>query len=188
VALPLSMVRKSKAFKDGRLVTAKGSMSGGMFGMEAKSYALRMDQFSLGELQLSNIPATSHTLNEDCLLIGTGLLAHFVVILNYPAEEMILRPCDKTFANNISSYGLAPTKKDKKTIVSGVWNNSSAAKHGIQPGDTLVTVNGVDAGRLSTIDLMAIFLDEKREFIDIEWIDNKERRHARLYKQMLLPF
>jgi hypothetical protein len=70
---------------------------------------------------------------------------------------MILTPHGTPFETNIPSYGLALAKADNKTIVSGIWNNSSTFRSGIKVGD------------------------------EVEFLNNKGRQKAILQKGMLLP-
>jgi predicted metalloprotease with PDZ domain len=58
-----------------------------------------------------------------------------LVILDYPSGEIILKRNGIPFEKNIPSYGLSIFKQGNKTIVTGIWNNSSASRAGIQPGN-----------------------------------------------------
>jgi predicted aspartyl protease len=187
VALPLSIIKKTNSFKQGNVIAAKGSMSGGMFGMADEDYGLRIDELKVGELKLRNIPSTSHSLKDGHLLLGNKFLEKFLVILHYPAEEIILTPYGTPFETNIPSYGLALAKKDKKTLVSGIWEQSSAARSSLQPGDEIVKINSMEANTLSLIELMVIFLDEDIHSLDIEFSNERGRQKAILQKGMLLP-
>jgi predicted aspartyl protease len=186
-ALPLSLVKKTKAFKLGAVITAQGSMSGGAFGMEEESYALRINEIIIGGLKLSNIPAISHSSESAHILLGNKFLEKYLVILNYPAEEMVIRPRGKPFEINIPSYGIALTKKNKKTIVSGVWKNSKAAKIGIKSGDEVIKVNSIEASTLSIMEMIAMSLDEDKNTFEIEFSKGKGRQKTILHKEMLLP-
>jgi predicted aspartyl protease len=187
VSLPLAMVKKSNAFKEGNVIAAKGSMTRGMFGMSDEDYGLRIDELKVADLKLGNIPSTSHSLQNGHVLLGNKFLEKFLVTLNYPAEEMILTPYGTPFETNISSYGLALAKADNKTIVSGIWNNSSAFRSGIKVGDEVVRVNSIEAGTLSLMELIGLFLDEAINSLEVEFVNDKGRQKAILQKGMLLP-
>ena len=185
--LPLSMMKKTNSFKEGFVLTAKGSMSGGMFGMEDESFALRVNDIQIGDLKLSNIPSRSHASKTGHVHLGNKFLEKFLVTINYPAEEIILKPYKIPFETNIPSYGFALTKKDKKTIVSGVWENSPAAKKGMWPGDEIVKINSREASTLSIMELIEIFLSEDINTIEIEFINDEGIKKISLHKEMLFP-
>lgn len=185
--LPLSIMTQLKSFHDGAVLTSKGSMSGGAFGMSAKSYLLRIDKLQIEDLGLSNIPSISHSGKANNILIGAKFLSRFLVTLNYPAGEMILRPYGTNFDTNIYSYGLALNKSGNKTIVTGVWNDSPADKEGIKPGDEIITVNTKKSDELSLIDLMSILRDENNNDIEIQYINERGKSTVTLRKAALLP-
>jgi predicted aspartyl protease len=187
VALPLSMVKKTISLKEGTAISAQGSMMGGIFGQTNEDYGLRIHELTLGALKLENIPATSHSLKAGRLLLGNKFLEKFVVTLNYPVKEMILTPYGTPFETNIPSYGLALAKENHKTIVSGIWNTSSAARSGIKIGDEVVKINSLDAQALSLMELIPLFLDENINSLEIEYLQGKDRQKAILDKGPLLP-
>ncbi len=187
VALPLSMIKKTISFKKGNAITAQGSMMGGMFGLADEDYALRIHDFKVGNVKLKNIPAISHSSKAGHLLLGNKFLDKFLVTLNYPAEEMILTPYGTPFETNIPSYGLALAKDDQKTLVSGIWNNSSASRSGIKLGNEVVKINSIDAKALTFMELIPLFFDENINNLEIEYLNGKERQKTILDKGMLLP-
>jgi len=187
VALPLSMIKKTNSFKEGNVITAKGNMSGGIFGLSDEDYGLRIDELKIGNLKLNDIPATSHSLKNGHLLLGNKFLEKYLVTLHYPAEEMILTPYGTPFETNIPTYGLALAKEDNKIIVSGIWNNSSASRSEIKLGNEVVKVNSMDVNTLSIMELMPLFLDENINSLEIEYVNGKGRQKAILHKGMLLP-
>jgi predicted aspartyl protease len=186
-ALSPSMMKKTKSFKEGVVLTANGSMGRGMFGMEDESLALRVNEIRIGDLKLINIPSISHAAKTGGVLLGNKFLEKFLVTLNYPAEEMILKPYTLPFETNIPSYGLALTKKGKKTLISGVWKNSTAAKMGMQPGDEIVKINSTEVSTFSLIELLSMTLDKDINSIEIEFVTDEGRKKATLHKEMLLP-
>lgn len=187
VALPLPMVKKTNAFEDGNVIVSKGSMLGGMFGMAEDNYGLRMSELKSGDLKLNNIPTVSYHSKNGHLLLGNRFMNKYIVTLNYPAKKMILIPYGEQFETNIPSYGVALTKHDGKTVVSGIWDNSLASKSGIEVGNEITKVNSIEADTLSLMDLMQMFLDEKTDTIEIEFLNDKGRQEVSLHKEMLLP-
>jgi predicted aspartyl protease len=189
MAIPVSIIRKSKSFHNGSAVISNGSMSGGMFGMgEKESYALRFNRVKIGDLKLLDIPSASHSAENNQVLLGNKLLEKYIVTINYPAKEMTLKPRGIPFETNIPSYGVALTKNDKKTIVSGVWLNSIADRKGLKIGDEIIKVNSIETSTISSmLELMVIFMDEKKNSIEIEFKNKEERKVVVLQKDNLLP-
>lgn len=185
--LPLSMMKKTNSYKEGFVLRADGSMGGGMFGKADESLALRVNEMQIGDLKLINIPSMSHSSKTGHVHLGNKFLEKFLVTLNYPSKEMILKPYEIPFETNIPSYGFGLTKKDKKTIVSGVWGNSTAAKIGMQPGDEIIKINSRETSKLSFIELIEIGLSEDINTIEVEFLNDEGRRKATLHKEMLLP-
>ncbi|MBT8340993.1 MAG: PDZ domain-containing protein [Desulfatitalea sp.] len=155
--------------------------------MEEKSYALRIDELKIGDIVLKNIPSISHSAKNDHVLIGNKFLEKFLVLLDYPAGEMILTPYAIPFETNIPTYGIAFVKKDQKTMVSGVWNNSSAARNGLQPGDEVTKVNTMETSALSLMKIMALSLAKDKDTLTLELIKDKRFQEVILHKEMLLP-
>jgi len=186
--LPLSIMQELDSFMSGNVLTAKGSMGGGIFGMENESYLLRINTLEIGSSKLENIPSESHQHKSGYILLGNKYLSKYLVTIDYPARLLVLRPHKNAlFETNIDSYGMSLEKKDKKFIVSGVWNKSPAYKIGIEPGDEIIKINSKDIKLLSFSELATIFLDEKTSGTDIVYIQKNIKHKARLHKEMLLP-
>ncbi len=190
IGLPVSMIKKLPSFKNGSVVSSNGSMSFGMFGAgKNENYALRLNKAKIGSLQLQNVAATSHDHKNGKILIGYKFLEKYIVILNYPAKELLLRPTGTPFEHNIPSYGFALTKNDQKTIVSGVWIGSDAFQQGLQPGDEILAINSVKMSTVPTIGelVQMFFSDEEQRSLSIEFSHENERKSVVLHKKNLLP-
>jgi len=187
-ALSLPLLKQTGAFKRGSAVSAKGCMLRGLFGAAKEEfYGLRIDQLMIGDLKLNNIPAISQHSKAEILLLGNRFLDRYLVTLDYPAKRMILTPNGAHVETNIITYGIALTKHDRKTVVSGVWNSSTAAAQGVEVGDEVEKVNSVDAARFSLIELTGMFQDEKINTVELELVNAKGARKINLHKEMLLP-
>jgi len=189
-ALPVSMIKKIPSFNNGSVVSSNGSMGFGMFGSgKNENYALRLNKAKIGSLELQNVAATSHAHKNGKILIGCKFLEKYIVILNFPANELLLRPTGIPFEHNIPSYGLALTKKDQKTVVSGVWMGSDASLKGLQPGDEILTINSVKMSTVPTIGelVLMFFSDEKQHSLSIEFSHEDKRKSVVLHKKSLLP-
>lgn len=185
--LPLSMMKETNSFQEGFVLTADGNMIFGMFGTDEESIGVRIDEIKIGDLELVNIPSISHASEGGHVLLGNKFLGKFLVTLNYPAEEMILKPYGLPFETNIPSYGFGLTKKDGKTLVSGVWENSPAARIGMQPGDEIIKINSTEVDTLSLMEMIALGFSEDASTIEIEFINKEGRKKASINKEMLFP-
>ncbi len=188
IALPKT-INKIPSFKNGSVIFSQGSMSFGMFGLGKKEdHALRLNNVKIGNLKLQNIPAKSHGHNDGQILIGNKFLEKYIIVLNYPAKELILRPIDSHFEHNILTYGIALTRKDQKTLVSGVWRSSVAFKKGLKPGDEIIKINSIDISSIQSVfELMVMFTDEETNSLIIEVLSETGRSTMVLQKENLLP-
>jgi predicted aspartyl protease len=189
VGIPVSMVKKYSSSKNGSLISSDGAMGGGLFGMaNARSYAMRLNAFSIGQVRLQNVPAVSHLHKGGQVLIGNKLLENYIVTLNYPAGEMILKPTGAQHATNIPTYGLALSKKGTQTVISGIWQNSPAAKAGLKRGDEVIAVNNIKTSSASSMgELVSMFYGKKTKSAKIEYMGKNGRRVIVLKKKNLLP-
>lgn len=188
IALPITM-KDTPSFKNGSVVTSQGSMSFGMFGLGKKEdYALRLNNVKIGNLKFQNVPAKSHSHNDGRILIGNKFLEKYIVVLNYPAEELILRPLALPFEHNIPTYGIGLTRKDQKTIVSGVWRSSVAFNKGLRTGDEIIRINSIETSTIQSVfDLMVMFTNEDSTSLTVELLNGNGRSTVVLQKENLLP-
>lgn len=187
VSLPLAMTKKTNSFKAGNVIASKGSMTFGLFGGTDMDYGVRIDAFKVGDIKLKNTPSSSNSLKAGHILLGNKFLENFLVTLNYPMKKMILTPYGTPFETNIPTYGLALAKERNKTIVSGIWDNSSASTSGINLGDEVAEVNSMKVNTLSLMELGSIFSDKSINTLEIEYSNDKGIQKAILHKGVLLP-
>lgn len=186
LALPVDFIEKTKEFSSKQVLEAEGTMSFGVVGPSKKDYLLRLNTFSIGDLNISNVPCG--LTQTSMVLLGQRALRHFLITLDYPAGQMILkRYRDMKFETNSYSTGLGLRKDKGKTVVMGFYKGSPAAKSQIKIGDEVVKVNSHDTDTLSMLDLMEIFTDEIINVIEIEYLQNGNIQKVVLQKEMLLP-
>lgn len=187
ITLPLSTVKQTNAYKNGDVVSATGGMSFGFAGMVEQSHALYLDTFELGEMTVQNIPATTHMAMRNHVLLGNRFLENFLVVLDYPGGELILRPNEKTPRTDTETYGLSLNRVDNRIVVAGIWENSSADTAGIAVGDEITQINGIPAVSLPMMSLMSIFMNEDTTTLDIEYRNDRGAGTATLQKRPMLP-
>ncbi|WP_321495699.1 retroviral-like aspartic protease family protein [uncultured Desulfobacter sp.] len=159
--LSVSSIKKTKSFKNGNAIKAKGSMSADIGGQSKESYAVRVNELNIGALQLHNIPVSSNLKEDSIELVGNDLLSKYLVTIDYPAKKMFLLPNGELLERNPLVYSMGLKKQDGKVLVSGVWPNTSAEKSGIKIGDEIKSINSIKANTLSYFQLMEIFLDKQ---------------------------
>lgn len=190
LAIPMQEIDNNDLLQSGQWITAKGHTLGGAFANADKSYLLRIDEFSIGELTLHSLPAVSTGTSD--ILIGKAFLENYIVTLNYPAGQMILTPnnshsFETTEAS--TSFGLAITKQeDGKVVVIGIWENSPADKKKIEIGDEIIMINSRQANTFSPLELMAILIDNQVDEISLVYLNgNGEQQTVTLIRKQLLP-
>ena len=187
LSLPADIIKKTGSYQNGNYISSSGNMSGGMFSMSGENVSLRLGEFKMGERKLENLPCESHSTKSHKFLLGNKFLDKFSVTLNYPAKEMTLTPNGVPMDDNIQSYGLALGKKDDKTVVTGMWEGSSASRNGLKLGDEVIKINGQDVDPLSLFELMLLFSQDGSAILTIEYINEAGKQTAALTKTNLLP-
>lgn len=186
IGLPTEIIHKLKEFKAGEVLESDGSLSSGVFGSSDKDYLLRMDSLSLGKLEFTNVPCSSSETHE--VLIGEKALSHFLVTLDYPAGEMVLKRYENDkYETNVYGWGLALKIDESRMVVKGLLKGSPAARSGIKVGDEVFTVNSKNASQLSMLDLMALSLDDNIDRVELIFSGDGGRKMVVLKKEMLLP-
>lgn len=186
IGLPIKTMRMLKGFKAGEVLESDGAMSGGLAGSSDKDYLLRMDSLSLGKLEFNNVPGASSGTHE--VLIGQKILSHFLVTLDYPAGEMLLKPYEnEKYETNVYTWGFALKRDNGRVLINGLMKGSPAARSGIKVGDEVFMVNSMDVKQLSMIDLMDLSLDDGIDLIELAYSGDSSRKSVVLKKEMLLP-
>jgi len=170
---------------DGDFIESNGGMSGGFDGMVNKSYALRLKELEFGNMQFKDIPVTSNGM--DLVLFGNKVLEKFLITLDYPSNKMVLKHLNSLYDKNIPSFGLNLTNKDGKKVVSGIWQNSSAALSGLQIGDEIITIDSTNIKTMCLFELIPQFIGKDKQVMEIEYVHNKKRQNTLLHKEILLP-
>jgi S1-C subfamily serine protease len=186
--LPISFVDR---IRDSSKTKSRGAMAEWPFTSTEYNYLVRIEHFTLGTLELQNIPVLLAELpaNLSSPLIGKEFLSQFLVTLDYPANELILLPYnDEQFRNNLFSTGLALMKNEKKrTVVRGLWEGSPADKAGIQVGNEVLEINSKSTKDLSLREIDEILEDDAVETIELMVRFGETESGIILKKEMLFP-
>jgi hypothetical protein len=97
-------------------------------------------------------------------ILGTGVLARFVVCLDYAGERVILEP-SSLFEEGLHEdmTGLSLRICEGMLIVDGVIEGSAAEEAGVLPGDTLVSIEGLPVDGASFTELKDLLPEKEGE-------------------------
>ncbi|PID77769.1 MAG: hypothetical protein CSB21_03480 [Deltaproteobacteria bacterium] len=185
-SLNLPLLKNTKEFIQGKVIKATGSTSAGIGGRAAENYVLRLKKIKIGNNIIKNLPVFSHSDNSVQMLIGNDVLTKYKVIIDYPYKAINLIPNGKKFDINPTSFGVAFEKKNGKTFVAGLWENSSIKQSGIQVGDEVLKINSIDTSQLSSLDLIAISMKNESSIMTMELKSKEKTRFLTLRKEEYL--
>jgi len=125
-------------------------------GGRSEMYLTTVKEVTLGKYRFKDVPSHIFKDDYDILsyptlggLVGNDLLRRFNVILNYPAQEIHIKPnihFKEAFDYRYS--GLALFYEEGHVLVDGVAKDSPAEKAGIKEGDIILGVNSDLTGNL----------------------------------------
>lgn len=188
IVCPLSLMEDTNFLKGRNYIKSRGIMAKWPISDIDKNYLIRFKSLKMGSLEILNIPVLFA--NTGDALVGRDFLAQFIVTINYPAKELILRPHGKPdFKNNLFSTGLAleKTEGNDRTRVKGLWENSPADKSGIQVGDEVLEINSKNAKDLSLFEIMSILEDDSVNPVELSMRNDEGVKKVVLDKEMLFP-
>jgi tetratricopeptide (TPR) repeat protein len=128
-------------------VSSIGAMGYGAYGYWTDyDLLVRMKDLQLGDYHLPHYLVDADTAEDGVL--GTDILTHFLVTLDYPNNRLALTPvAHSDFKNdNLCSLGIgdsSPASNGRRIL--GLWQHSPADKVGLQPGDLIRKINGKKA-------------------------------------------
>ena len=165
LALPSSLLEK---LSREAVIEGKGVMGGGAFRDNDKPRIVRVNGIRIGSREIGKVVATMGEGQENAL-IGYLLLSNYVVILNYPAGEMLLIPTEGgRKIDNVFTTGMDVRRDDTgKTLVSGVWNGSPADRLGIAPGNEIVKINGRASSDFTLQEIRDQLRDDRIKSVDL---------------------
>lgn len=137
--------------KDRPKVPAMGAALGGM----TTAYVVRLDSMSLGDVVIPKPVAAYSTdlrRRRDAGTMGVGLLARFNLIFDYARHRVILEATERSHQPmRYDASGLLVTgagAEYRAVVVLSVDQNSPASAAGVQPGDSIIMIDGTPASDL----------------------------------------
>lgn len=154
VSLPLSIIQKTHSFKDGRYIESNGGMSGGVFGTISRSYLIKAEKISAGNLTINNSPVTTNA-SDNLMTLGYAYLKNFRIVIDYPNFIAYFKPYPELKPqSNYLSFGFNCSREKGKTVITGIWKGGVADNAGLSIGDELISLNNKDVTTLSKLEIM----------------------------------
>jgi hypothetical protein len=132
--------QKSKAVK---MVRGRGKSSMTLFDSKVDDeYSAILDSIYLGGHLLRNQFVSVAA--GDSYLIGNELLEKYgTVIMDWHKKKLYLGAKEIKEDKFFKTIGMLPAYIEDSLRVGMVWENSMAARHGVDPGDAIISINGV---------------------------------------------
>lgn len=167
-----------------------GNNNSGLFGQkegDTTHYAL-VPEVKFGDLVLTNQIVSFHKAKAQT--IGTEFFKSFKLIIDWGKEEITLIPVDEFKNSELKTFGFSPKFADNKLVVGFIYDQSLAALQGIQVGDQILEINGIDyrtfdAEKWCEVISKGLFPSNEDTFSILLLKDNQERQYT-LKREVLL--
>lgn len=112
---------------------------------QSETRIARVSELRLGDLQLRDFPVITGPAVSD-FHVGIEFLRHFRVTIDWLNDQLYLelREPEETLYYDFANYGFTPKLADNGLIVGAIWSGSAADKAGLELGDRLVEIDGLD--------------------------------------------
>jgi hypothetical protein len=115
-----------------------------------KHYRVLIPSISIGSHEFKNVATV--TMDADRSRIGSDLLNHGKVTLDYRNSKFYFEPFEKERDLSEKSLGFSPTIKDGEVVVGIVWEEGLEER--LNYGDRILRVNGVDIAAMDPCELI----------------------------------
>ncbi len=157
---------------------ARGSQGTGLFGSEDESlyYQIVVPKININKSVFENVRV--ETTNQTNSRIGTEILLHGNVTIDYLNKRFYYEPFDNKIDLDKKSFGFNPTVIDNKFVIGLVWDNNLKDK--IKFGDQILEIDGKDFTKSNFCD----FLHAKSIFKEKERIEMTIRNQVGIEKKL----
>jgi len=134
-------------------------------------YYVRIDSLKLGESDFYNLPIVAYNPNYKQTMgkgsIGIDFLKHFVTTIDWIENKIYLYPFENKnfFLHNKKTFGFTYKYSNNKFLVNSIFQGSEAEKSGLEIGDEIISINGIDLTQL-TKESIKNFNEGKLKFSD----------------------
>lgn len=142
-----------------------GIKSAALYGKgQNKTYVdSKVNSLKIGDLNLQNQWVT---FNQNHPLIGNKFLQNFKIIIDY-SEHKIFLIKEKELANEpLTNFGFQLGVDNQKALVINLYKNSIAEKNGLQLGDEILSVNGINFPQLLSENPCSFFFNNPMKEMD----------------------
>ncbi len=131
-------LENEKIFK--KIGESTGASSIGIFGdvPASKHYRLQLPSIKINSLEIENYIST--TTNSDNSRIGSEMLNHGIVTIDYLNKRFYIQPEFEKISWNNEDFGFSRTLKNESLIVGFVWDPE--LKNKLNYGDEILEING----------------------------------------------
>ncbi|MCW4470477.1 aspartyl protease family protein [Flavobacterium sp. MFBS3-15] len=138
-----SLFFDTRKSKDIKMVRGRGKSSMTLFDSKIDyEYAAILDTIGLGGHLLKNQFVSVAA--GDSYLIGNELFEKYgTVILDWHKKKLYLGAKDIKEDKYFKTLGISPLYIGDALHVGMVWENSVAARNGVEPGDAIISINGI---------------------------------------------
>jgi len=142
-------------------------MLGPVIAAPEASYLARLRSIRISNKEFSNVPVC---FNSIFSCIGKDFLHAFRMTFDCQRNEILLSPVEgMQVEDNFETYGIRTSFDQQNHLIEkGFWENSSADRAGINPGDEIIKICGRNASELSDSDIIALRRDERRRELELE--------------------
>jgi predicted aspartyl protease len=143
VSVPEKDIENSGLLKTAKFIESTGSIGGGAFGIDAKDYLMRLNDFSISNLHCTDLVVMS-TPSGTCM-VGERFLNCFKVTINYASSQILFVPLNSCSPpENENSIGISAIKNENGNFkIIGLWKTSVADSAGIAVGDEITEINSI---------------------------------------------
>lgn len=159
----------------------------GKSGVDSINYAL-IDNVTLGDVVIKNTVVTFT--NKGSKTIGTNFFENYDLVFNWFTKELLLLKRKEYNNSTLSTFGFSHGFKENKLIVKKIYENSSAAKQGLQLDDQIVKIGETEYGEISKEQECEIrengFIKKEEVEVRITVLRNNKELNFTLKKETLL--
>lgn len=151
-----------KIKSDLKYITGSGSTFTGIYGdvIVPKYYTAVIDDFKIGDFV---VPKDYVFFNTNySRSIGTSFLSKYIITLSWKEKTMWFEPQEKASEKETyTGFGYRYGLKGENVYVNSIYENSEATAQGLEIGDQIIGINGVDYTDLSSEKQCEILYSER---------------------------
>jgi len=165
--------------------TSYGANLVGLFGAAENDTLkqLLITELTVGE-KLSLIHQTIDLRPTNLSLMGNAFLRNFCVTIDSENNCLLLEPLAKFHNTYYHTFGISFKKEETNIVVSMITENSPAQDYGLQVGDTILQINGLDVTKSiedSYCQIIRWMRNKEIDVLSLKWLKNGLKNECKLY-------